>query len=428
MRTISVLMVMLAIGLIWGMLFLGCEEDSNPVEAVQSTQMEASEAGKLNAFPILGYMQSGAYIAPEIDGSNDDQIWKNTEPFEIQLTPDETGFAPTVTTRALYDNWYIYLMAEWDDEQVDERPNFWWFGNPDPNGTTDIAVYDTIFTIWVTEDSSFKPPRRPVRRAAGPEVWSRWATPFSAITKTMTYISQVNVSVDGVYTTTWDTVEVSYDTLKFSGGEDGLSIMWNVNVGNFLNCSNLCHGDSRMSTDQNEAADVWSWYAYRTNHRKVTDDLALLTEGFVGDEGDSCYTDNIDRSKTPPIPAWAYLHQPQKDTLVLYDLRSVKFYTSLPWFSGNHIPGYKLNIPSGSRGDVVAVGRHKDGRWTLEIKRLLHTVDIQTSKDNTDVQFNPNADADVSFHLVAYNNALGKKHAYTGSVQTLHFVQLLREQ
>ncbi|MBN2091533.1 hypothetical protein JW964_18110 [candidate division KSB1 bacterium] len=428
MRTLAAIKTLLVIILISGIFFLACEEDSNPVDVVKGNLMEAPEPGVLNAFPILGYMQSGAMLAPEIDNSKNEIIWDSAEPYEIQLEPDENGFAPTVSIRALYDNWYVYFLVEWDDSTKDDRPGYWWYGNPDPNGTTDIAIYDTIYTVWVTEDSSFKPQRRPVRRATGPQVWSRWNTSFDATIKTTTYLSKVTVSVDSIFTTTWDTVEVSYETIEFSGGEDGLALMWNVNTANFLNCSNLCHNNNQMSTDSDESADVWAWYAYRTNFRDHADDLALLHEGFVGDAGGTPFEDNVNSDANPPVPKWAYLHQPQQDTLVLYHLREVNFYPSLPWFSGNYIPGYKVNVPTGSRADVEASGTHEDNGWFLEMRRSLQTDDITKTIDKTDIQFNPSADADMSFHLVVYNNNQGKRHAYTGSVHTLHFIQLLKEE
>jgi hypothetical protein len=425
MRTTSLLKIFLTISMIVFTVFICCEEDS-PTDAIEgeaSIKIEAPEPGKLNVFPILGYMQSGAKLAPEIDGVENDLIWDSAEPLEIQLDADDKGFAPKVTLRALYDNWFIYILAEWEDNTQDITPNFWWYGNPDPNGTTDIAVYDTIYTVWVTADSFYKPQRRPVKIATGPEVWSRWDKEFNFITKTTTYEAQVTVSVDSVFTTTWDSTFVTYDTLHFSGSEDGMSFMWNTNIGNFLNCSNLCHGGETFYADLNEAADVWSWYAYRTNFKEKSDDLSLTNLGFVGDQGDSAFVDNINSDEN--LPARAFIDHPYRNTDVLYDTATVNYYSSLAWFSGNYIPGYELQDPTDSRADVETIGTHTDGKWILEIKRKLQTRPVNLSTDNSDIQFNPDSDADVDFHLVVYNNARGKNHAYTSTVQVLHFVQLV---
>lgn len=422
MRTTFLLRILSVISLIGLVFFIGCEEDQTPTTVIQGLQLEASHPGKLNAFPILGYMQSGGKLPPQIDGFKTDLIWDAAEPYEIALSPDAQGYAPKVTLRALYDNWYLYILTEWEDKTQDVTPNFWWYGNP--GGITEIGVFDTTYTVWVTADSFYKPQRHPVKRPFTAPRWSRWSTAFPAIIKTTTYQASVNIALDKVRTKTWDTTFVGYDTLKFSGAEDGFSFLWNVNVGNFLNCSNLCHGGSRMSTDLNESADVWSWSAYRTNFKKVTDDLALTSTGFTGDSGDSCFVDNLDVAKN--LPAFAFKDHPFRNTDVLYDTMAVTYFGTLDWASGNYIPGYKIKNPSLSRADVRAVGTYEDNKWILEVRRKLQTVDIARSRNTDDIQFNPDSDADVSFHLALYNNSRGKNHAFTSTVQVMHFVQLLK--
>jgi hypothetical protein len=412
--------MVMAISLLCLVAFLGCEKEENPTEVIQGFELEPTEAGKLNAFPILGYMQDNAYLSPEVDGSNTDLIWDSAEPYTVQLAPDENGFAPEVTFRALYDSWFIYFLIEWEDETRDISPNFWWRGNSDPSKTTNVTVQDTIYTVWVTADSSYRPQRRPVKREEPNVAWRRWGTPFDAVIKTTTFQYQVTVSVDSVFTTIWDSSFVSYDTLKISGGEDGLALMWNVNAANFLKCSNLCHGNTSVSTDLNESADVWSWYSYRTNFKKVCDDLSLSNLGFAGDIGDSCFIDNIDGS----LPDYAFVDQPLRNADAIYDTTSVNYYGTLAWFSGNYIPGYVLKTPSDDRADIRAVATHDGKKWELEMKRKLQTRDIKTTIDDSDIQFNPDSNADVAFHLVLYNNSRGKNHALTTSAHILHFVQL----
>lgn len=425
MRTTSFLKIFMVMSIVLIINFIACDDD-NPTgvtDEVAGYKIEDVQPGKLNAYPILGYMKSGAKLAPEIDGYNDDLIWDAANPFDIQLDPDENGYAPTVQLRALYDNWYIYLLAEWEDDTEDISPNVWWYGNPDENGTTDVAVFDTIYTVWVTEDSSYKPQRHPVKRATGPESWSNWTTNFNPVMKTTTYEAKVTISLDGVSTLTWDTTYVTYDTLKFSGSEDGLTFMWNTNVTNFLNCSNLCHANNSIYTDMNEVADVWSWYSYRTNFKKTADDLSLQETGFVGDQGAKCFVLNYDTEND--LPKNAYLDHPYSNTDVLYDTSAVPYYPKVAWFSGHYIPGYVLQDPTDSRADIFAEARHSGSKWILELRRKLQTQPISLSKDNSDIQFNPDSEADVSFHLVAFNNARGKNHAFTSAVQVMHFLQLV---
>jgi len=427
MRTILIFKVLLAISIVFMIFSLACEEEKNPTEIIQGIQVEAVEDGKLNAIPILGYMQDAAYLAPAIDGIKSEAVWDNALAYELPLEPDENGFAPTVTLYALYDNWYLYLLAEWEDPSKDEQPDFWWFGNSDVTGTSDVAIYDTIFTKWVTADSSYKPQRKPVKRALTPQTWSRWSVPFSPVTKTIINRANVDINIDSTeFTTTWDTTYTTWDTLTFSGGEDGLAMMWNINVSNFLNCTNLCHGNSSLSTDQNESADIWAWYAYRTNNKRTADDLALLNTGFVGDDGDSCFWDNTNADGT--LPSHSYMFHPDRNADVVYDTTSITYYASLDWFTGNYIPGYILQNPSGNRADVRAVANYNNGKWYLEMSRKLNTADVGNDAATTDIQFNPDSVADVSFHLVVYNNSRGKNHAATTSVQILHFVQLKKEE
>lgn len=423
MQTASFVKMILALSLLCFVAFIGCEKDENPTQVIQGMEIEPAEEGKLNVFPVLGYMQDNALRSPEVDGSNNDLIWDAAEPYLIQLEPDQNGYAPEVTFRALYDNWYLYLLIEWKDDTENLTPNFWWYGNTNTSQPTKVSVHDTIYTVWVTEDSSYRPQRRPVKRETSSVGWERWDAPFDGIIETTTFQYRVNVSVDSVFTTVWDSSFVSYDTLKLAGGEDGLSLMWNVNVGNFLNCANLCHGGTSVSTDLNEAADIWSWYSYRTNFKKVGDDLSLTNLGFQGDSGDSCFIDNVDGD----LPGYAFIDQPLRNTDVLYDTSSVKYFGTLAWFAGNYIPGYVLQDPTDDRADVQAVATHDGEGWILEVSRKLHTKDLQTTTDMSDIQFNPDSDADVSFHLVLYNNSRGSNHAYTASAQILHFVQLMQQ-
>ena len=152
------------------------------------------------------------------------------------------------------------------------------------------------------------------------------------------------------------------DTSESSQTEDdGFAIMWNQNSADFISCANFCHAANSMSTDINEFADVWKWGALST------DSSGYLDDGFLDDEGF------------------------QDDT------------------------GLSIN-------DIIAKGIYEDGIRILEMKRRLKTV---VEPENSDVEFNPESNANVDFHLAVFNNSQGIEHAVSQKVHVLHFLQLI---
>lgn len=119
--------------------------------------------------------------------------------------------------------------------------------------------------------------------------------------------------------------------------------------------------DLTVSSDQQYSADIWYWKSFRTDHANRADDKyqiysstpskkghrVISKKGRTfyltrkGDKGRSSYKNNV------PIE-----------------------------FKGEHISGYKLRAPKGSRADVRAKGVWKDGMWTVEFARKLDTGQI----------------------------------------------------
>lgn len=370
---------------ICGVFMMSCEKKSESTPVEPGLKIEDYESGTLNALPIIGYMKTGSVLPPALDGVANEEIWTLTEPYEITTEGGANGFSPTVTFKALYDNYYLYILATWEDTAESVQKDVWWFGSE--------AQGDTTFAEQRPEYS-----------------WHRISEPYYG------YIANLSrIKVDTTKTPP-DTLYIySYKRIDLSGNEDGFAIMWNINSTNFLGCTSLCHG-STMGTDVNEATDLWYWMAHRSDPKGYADDLSLQPTGFVGDNGDSTWYPNVDGD----LPAVTDPMEPGRNLTFLHDTTTnLTFYESLPWVGGNRVPGYVLQWPSGSRANVRVASSFADGKWTLEMRRQLNT-DVE---NNTDVQFNPDTDANVEFHIAVYENADGADHAYSSGTHVLHFLQ-----
>jgi len=150
-------------------------------------------------------------------------------------------------------------------------------------------------------------------------------------------------------------------TIDLDVNEDGFAFIWNHSSTDFSTCTNLCHTNNSMSTDYGEFADVWKWGVNTTDTTGYVDDKYLSHEGFLDD----------------------------------------------------------LAI---SKDDIETSGIFTNGRWTVEMKRRLIATLIP---DSTDIEFNPDIDANVNFHIAVFDNSQGKDHAISTKVNTLHFMQLV---
>ncbi len=366
---------------------LACQKDSVKKIIQSGLAVEESEPDKLNAYPILSYMQTNSPAAPAVDGEANEDIWRLTLPYEVQTTGGANGFAPKVTLKALYDSYYLFLLAIWDDTTESYLKDMWWYGSA------------------VQGDTTYK--------VKSPEYgWHRFSEPFSG------YLANLDkIRIDTTKTPPDTNYIYSYKKIDISGDEDALSILWNVNSTNFLNCTSLCHGN-QMNTDTKESADLWYWAAARTNPRKCADDRSLAETGFVDDTGTAPFKLN----GTGTEPEFATAKDPGANVAFIYDSTATKYYATLDWVGGNRVPGYVLSWPTGSRADVRAAGKFANGKWTVEIRRRLDTF----ITDGTDAIFDPDADANIEFHLAVYDNARGKSHAISSGTSVLHFLQLVK--
>lgn len=361
---------------------VSCDKDQQQTILQSGLMVEDFDPAVLNAYPIMGYLRTGAPTYPILDGKGGDLIWHETLPYEVETTT-ANGAGPTVTLKALYDNYYLFILAEWEDDTKSIHKDFWWFGEPGMGDTTYVTSSDYS--------------------------WHRISSAWEG------YVGSIDkVRIDTTATPPDTTIIYEYEKVEFSGNEDGLAFMFNVNSTNFLNCTNLCHGNS-MKTDANETVDIWYWHAGITNPRNYFDDLYLDSEGFKGDTGNPIFKENIKDG----LPNFATAQGPGANVNVLYDSTAVQYYGTLKWFGSNSIPGWVVQRPSGSRADVRTYANYDGTKWTLEIRRALDTF----VKDGTDIILNPGTDASLEFHLALYNNSSGADHAISSNVHLIRFLQ-----
>ncbi len=133
--------------------------------------------------------------------------------------------------------------------------------------------------------------------------------------------------------------------------------------------------------------DMWMWRAHRGNPIGAVDDM-WIHEYRNGDSGKSAYSTNWDKKKKQPkfmfdaektgfvALKWAdvrALKLTQKDTYFISHLNSTPFDPSRAWKEGDTIPRRILREPKGSRADIKGKGFWKDGKWKVEMRRLLDT-------------------------------------------------------
>lgn len=144
--------------------------------------------------------------------------------------------------------------------------------------------------------------------------------------------------------------------------------------------------------------DLWMWRAHRSNPVGYVDDM-WVGDYRYGDQGKSSYGDNWDaKNQRPklmydPVKVGFYSlrwndvsnHKlKQKDLYYLSKEFAAAFDPNREWKEGDTIPRRLLRMPEGSRGDITGNGTWQDGKWRVQMKRLLNTgnPDDKTLKDS----------------------------------------------
>lgn len=222
--------------------------------------------------------------------------------------------------------------------------------------------------------------------------------------------------------------------------EDRFSIIWNIDDSvkgfNIAGCAMLCHGDRMFTNDADERADVWHWKAGRTNPVGYADDQFM--NSIVVEEDSPAHAEWTGRHSDPKSSGGYISNKNSKGTGPRYyepdplddedglfitkdEIDSGEAVELLPGTTlppGTTVPGYILEKPVGSRGDIQAAGVWKDGKWSLELKRKLAT------NTSDDVHF------DISdtyrFGIAIMDNSAGfagygKGHSFDLGARTLEF-------
>ncbi|SIS42699.1 ethylbenzene dehydrogenase-related protein [Neptunomonas antarctica] len=217
--------------------------------------------------------------------------------------------------------------------------------------------------------------------------------------------------------------------------EDKMSMLWNIDLKAFdkKGCGAVCHmarngkqkgkddkAPGRKYTKPGTTVDMWHWKGVRTNPNAQFDDQFIddntdpeKNKGW-GRHGDAKtgggYKNNIADGK----PAFGQADL-AADTTVIVDSQKIPFSDDMDQIK--RIPGIITSAFSGSRGDIVAKGVWKDGKWNLELSRPLVTTGEKA--DVQDVQFN-DLKKTYAFGVSVFDNSQ-INHVYHNGVLNMVF-------
>lgn len=143
--------------------------------------------------------------------------------------------------------------------------------------------------------------------------------------------------------------------------EDLFIFKWNMNPETV---------DLSIYADNDYKADIWFWKACRTDPAGFADDKMHILEKTVTKNSTELTSKSGEKR---------YLVREGDSGTNSYEINLQAE------FAGNTLPRYNIRQADGSRGDVRAKGRWRNGIWTLEFARSLQTGHAD------DLQFDPAA-------------------------------------
>lgn len=198
------------------------------------------------------------------------------------------------------------------------------------------------------------------------------------------------------------------------GQEDGFGLMWDAQ-GRFprFTCSYACHiqdfGVSRSSfhasnkmklAEDGGWLDLWTWKADRTERLGFADDRFLDREGVKGDLPGELFHANSRRARDGAGEGEPFAAG--DEPLYGADFRPLGARAPRP---GSRLPGYLVERPGGGRADVAASAVHRQGHWTVTLRRALDTG------DDRDVVFVPGDPQGVAFGLAVMDHTQFEHYA-----------------
>ena len=388
-----------------GLLFVQCTSDIETVQGppgVDGLDGQDGQDGQDGVSTGAGtsttdLLAKKTFTGPLIDGVID-VAWADAQiliaPTEVldpmaddgtQIFRGYVGQTQESTLRALYDDEYIYFLAEWKDEKKSTTRDTWYF--------------DPATSLWAQES------RWPLFDAAG------------------------NITRDAFY-------------------EDKYAILWDVDNSTdgwpAQTCFATCHtglpladGGARHYTEAaGQTVDMWHWKQARTSFYGQFDDQRqdeAYPNGRHSDanDGQAPYTNNAQTlnngTADVSVPLYFIPGREYYNWITIDEINSgeAKLITGVDAIgiltydggtidptdpnSGYHRDGAtsgKFGMPSiwvqpsnGSRGDITAIGVYTGSSWILEFKRKLSTGDMT----GADVDFS--SLQDFPFGIATFNNA-----------------------
>ena len=387
-----------------GLLFVQCTSDIETVQGppgVDGVDGQDGQDGQDGVSTGAGtsttdLLAKKVFTGPLVDGVID-VAWADAQiliaPTEVldpmaddgtQIFRGYVGQTQESTLRALYDDEYIYFLAEWKDEKKATTRDTWYF--------------DPATSLWAQES------RWPLFDAAG------------------------NITRDAFY-------------------EDKYAILWDVDNSTdgwpAQTCFATCHaglsvadGGARHYTEAaGQTVDMWHWKQARTSFYGQFDDQRqdeTQPNGRHSDanDGQAPYTNNAQTlnngTADVSVPLYFIPGREYYNWITIDEINSgeAKLITGvdatgiLTYAGGTIDPntevGYerdgetsgKFGMPSiwvqpsnGSRGDITAIGVYTGSSWILEFKRKLSTGDMT----GADVDFS--SLEDFPFGIATFNNA-----------------------
>ena len=321
---------------------------------------------------------------PVVDGRDDDDVWQQAEPFTIHVfeNPEEgesldlqSGF--NVTLKAVWwEDWmlsqnewierpFISILLSWPDTDKNINKNVWNYNHQDSSWAFSDSGSDWVLFYW-WGSSIYR------------DLW-HWD---AAVTNPMGYAEDQFVEV------------IEVDTTAYVS-------LFNIDGTNFLND----YGDYQNCWDLN--------YNDNLTPRDSTDDYPKMAWKFD--------TDSI----APSLPR---IYSSDDDNLSFLLAQDADLIENTPYFHADRavsIPGYILEEPIGPATDIVAVGRHENGYWTIELIRPAATNDLN------DIGFVPSSRYSVYYFELLIGNKTkspdkaGSKYFISGSGTsfTFEFIQ-----
>lgn len=215
---------------------------------------------------------------------------------------------------------------------------------------------------------------------------------------------------------------------KLKGDEDRIAIVFEITrINQFATkgCAVMCHVPAGQPTkygkfatkNEGEKGDLWHWKAARSAPHGTADDQWVTVPddktGRKNDAGKGGDFNNQTADKTRPLLMQDPAKAPSSPGFLLREEAvEIKDYTV---FKAGDIVTSRLPIkPEGSRGDIKAVSRYANGRWTVMLSRKLDTG------NEDDVAFNPRRE--YSFAMALFDDS-GDEHSYDSEVLTLRFAR-----